>query len=624
MSLFNELKRRNVFRVAVAYLVSAWIIAQVADLVLNNIEAPPWLIQSLLLVLGLGFVVALVISWAYELTPEGIKKEEDVVRDDSATNITAKKLDYITLVAAIVVLGLFAYQQMNPAIISQIKQEQVSNPAKDKNTLAKTIQKEISEASIAVLPFADLSPAGDQEYFSDGIAEEILNVLVRVDSLKVASRTSAFGFKGQEALGIPLIAEKLRVRHILEGSVRKSGDMVRITAQLIDAQTDQHLWSQTYDRTLNAENIFIIQDEISSEIVKALRSKLKIDIGEVQGVKINTDNLDAYELYLKARQKFFARSAENIPEIIELAKRATDLDPNFAEAWAGLAAAYAVATSWGVAGDDHIENSNTAAEKAISIDSNSSLAYAVLQSNLHSFIPMNFEKAFEYSNKALSLDPNNSTALLWRGIDELALGYFDRADARFKKCLEIDPAYQNCKRYMAVSKLYAGKTQQAFALFDEGMAAGATSQIIAFQLALFANGDHQAGLYLGILITIVFDGILEGINYTDLSFRRWTDPNFDFEQELTLLSAKIKADTGQEFNWSEHSSAAIIAYLFKQYDKITPVYHFRLWWVRADPDFMNSPHRKRLMREIGIYDYWHKHGYPPQCRAVGDDDFECD
>ena len=332
MSLFNELKRRNVFRVGLAYLVTAWVIAQVASLVLTSIKAPDWVMQALLLVLGLGFVIALIIAWAYELTPEGIKKEKDVVRDESITNITAKKLDYITLAAAVGVLGLFGYHQMNPPQAIAPVQAVESNLVSTEDT--------IDAASIAVLPFVDLSPDKDQAYFSDGISEELLNVLVRVDGLTVASRTSSFGFKGQESLGIPTIAKKLNVRHVLEGSVRKSGEAIRITAQLIDAQTDAHLWSETFDRQLTAENIFAIQDEISSAIVMQLREKLGANIGENLSVEVLTSDLQAYDLYLQARPMVQLRSG--LVEADKLLVQALEQDPNFVETWELRAETYTV------------------------------------------------------------------------------------------------------------------------------------------------------------------------------------------------------------------------------------------------------------------------------------------
>jgi TolB-like protein len=464
MSFFNELKRRNVFRIAGISAVVGWILMQVAGTLEASLNLAEWFDSVITAGLLIGFPIALLFAWAFEMTPEGVKPT-DALEGDANTTSSSKKMDSVIIVGIVLVLALGLWQQMTKPIATQIKVTETKTTEtkaalsfEKKAPIKITKEIEILDASIAVLAFSDLSQAGDQGYFSDGIAEEILNVLVRVDSLKVASRTSAFGFKGQEALGIPLIAKKLKVRHILEGSVRKSGNMIRITAQLIDAQTDQHLWSQTYDRTLSAENIFIIQDEISSEIVKALRSKLKVKIGDVQGLKIDTKNLDAYELYLKARQKFFVRNTENNPEIIELAKQATDLDPNFAEAWAGLAAAYSVATSWGVAGDGHIKNSISAAEKAIALDPSLALPYAVLQNNLTKFIPVNFEKAFEYSNKALSLDPKNTTVLLWRGINELASVILIKPMLDLKNVLRLIPLIRivsdiwHSQKYMPVKR----------------------------------------------------------------------------------------------------------------------------------------------------------------------------
>ena len=618
MSLFKELKRRNVFRVGLAYLVSAWVVAQVADLVLDNIDAPAWVMQVILLVLGLGFVIALIVSWAYELTPEGLKKDADVATDKSIATHTAKKLDYITIVAATVVLGLVFFQQLNPRKVVVQEPTQVATVSgMNKSSASKT---DIDDASIAVLPFADLSPEGNQEYFSDGIAEELLNVLVRVEGLKVASRTSAFGFKGQEALGIPLIAEKLKVRHVLEGSVRKAGNTVRITAQLIDAQNDVHLWSETYDRPLNTENIFAVQDEISAEIVKALQTELNVELGDTEAIKMDTENLDAYEMYLKARQMFFKRSLENLPSIIELAEKATEIDPTFAQAWAGLAAVYSVAPSWGVAGDDHIERAVAAANKAISLDAKLALPHAVLQNTENNFLPIDYVKAMAHSDQALALDPKNSTAQLWRGIDELSLGFFEQAIFRFNTCLELDPAYDNCLRFLALTHLYAGNKEQAFEIFDQSMLTGSTSQMGPFYRALLVEGKLREGIYMLVLSNNTFN-IGQDI---EKIYRRWTDPDFNFEQELKIFISQYQVKNNDVFNWNKLFLGPITAYQYKQYDKINPEYHSMIWWERADVEFLKSPHRKRIMREIGIYDYWLATEFPPQCRAKGEDDFECD
>jgi len=281
-----------------------------------------------------------------------------------------------------------------------------------------------------VLPFADLSPNGDQEYFSDGIAEEILNALTRVRGLKVASRTSAFGFKGQEALGMPLIAEKLQVRHVLEGSVRKSGNTIRIAAQIIDAAADQHLWSESYDRELTTDNIFTIQGEIASAIVAQLAHVIGLEDGaSTISVKADTQNLGAYETYLEARTLFARRNRLNLPVAMAKLELTVATDPNFARAWALLAASYSVAPSWGLVDRDYVALSNRAAERAIQLNPDLSLPYAVLGSNLTEHPPGKFAEAFAHHEQALQRDPSDPTALLWRSEDYVCRRFFPGSES---------------------------------------------------------------------------------------------------------------------------------------------------------------------------------------------------
>src|SRR5210317_456505 len=277
MSFFDELKRRNVVRVGLAYGIAGWVLLQVADLVLENIEAPSWVIQALMLFVLLGFIASLVIAWAYELTPEGIRKESEIDRSQSIAGHTGKKLDRIIIgflvlaVAVLLVDRSMSVPVMGPDTVSEDATVQV-NEVGDESTppLEEVLP---TDPSIAVLPFADMSPEQDQGYFSDGISEELLNLLVRVDGLKVASRTSSFTYKGSTQ-SLAEIAGELKVNHVLEGSVRKADNRIRITAQLIDARTDRHLWSESFDRDL--VDIFAIQDEIANAIVAALSAELGI------------------------------------------------------------------------------------------------------------------------------------------------------------------------------------------------------------------------------------------------------------------------------------------------------------------------------------------------------------
>ena len=293
MSLFKELERRNVFRVGVAYVVAAWVCLQVADLVLDSINAPDWVLQSLMLLIGLGFVAALIIAWAYELTPDGIKREKDVVRGDSITHETANKLNRITIGLVIVGVAIIMIDRLVPEQRSSEPSEPLQTASAPDSTVARPALEATTttEKSVAVLPFVNMSSDPEQEFFSDGISEEILNVLVRIDDLRVPSRTSSFAFKGLNT-DIKEIAAQLDVGHILEGSVRKSGNRVRVTAQLIDVSTDTHLWSETYDREL--EDIFAIQDEIASHIVEEMKLVLSAD-DKQQGSASHTADVGAYE-----------------------------------------------------------------------------------------------------------------------------------------------------------------------------------------------------------------------------------------------------------------------------------------------------------------------------------------
>src|SRR5210317_902904 len=364
MSLFQELKRRNVIRIAILYLVSSWVLLQLADVLSSLLNAPESAGSIVVLLLILGFFPAVIFAWVYEMTPEGIKRESDVDRRQSQTPETGKKINVVIVVLLVIAIGGLVADRLIPETTVEVD-----------DVLVETTDAPIEDLSIAVLPFADLSPAGDQEYFSDGIAEEILNVLVRIDDLKVASRTTSWGFKGQEALGIPFIAEKMNVRHVLEGSVRKSGETVRITAQLIDADTDLHLWSETYDRTLTAESVFEVQDDIAQAIVEQLGIIMDGDAVAPSHAS-DTKNISAYELYLEAWQLFVER--RSLPRAIGLFEQAVAADPGFARAWSGLAATYNVAPGWGFNDRGYSTLAREAAETAIRLNPELSLPYAVL------------------------------------------------------------------------------------------------------------------------------------------------------------------------------------------------------------------------------------------------------
>jgi TolB-like protein len=604
MGIISELRRRNVFRVAIAYVVVAWLVLQVGDTLAPALRLPDWINSALAFFLVLGFPLALVFAWAFELTPDGIKREKDVDRSDSITQQTGKKFNRVIIVVLVIAVAFFAFDKF------------VLDPSRDAELVqaaTETTQVETAAASnsIAVLPFADLSPAGDQEYFSDGIAEEVLNVLVRVKDLNVASRTSSFGFKGQEALGIPSIAEKLKVRHVLEGSVRKAGDTVRITAQLIDAQTDVHLWSETYDRTLTAESIFSIQDEIAQAIVQQLGLVIEGRATPAAG----TQNLDAYELYLRAHKVFIERS--DILGAIELFEQTVAADPLFGRAVAGLAAAYVIAPSWEHYDRDYLALAEQAAKDAIEIDTSLAMAWAVLGYTHEE--AMHYEDAMLYFDKAIESDPKETTAWLWRGILYNVLGYFDKAARDIDRCLELDPAYGNCLRHRARTALFSGDTDLALDLMERGLRIGFPGMPPMMLSAYAERGDHAA-----VLIAESWRMRELGMTpFIDYTYRAIVDPDFDYESERTEIEALYKATTGDELDW--HSGpVALDAFTFGVYEALQPLLFTQYWWRPYPRDWWDSPHRKRLVREMRLPEYWRAHGFPAQCRPAGQDDFECD
>jgi adenylate cyclase len=603
MSLVQELKRRNVIRVAILYLVSSWVLLQLTDVLSSLLSVPDFTGSIVILLLVLGFFPALIFAWVYEMTPEGLKREANIDRSQSVTHETGKKINVVIVVLLVVAIGGLIVDRLIPEV----------GVAEDP-VITASPEAPIADLSIAVLPFADLSPGGDQEYFSDGIAEEILNVLVRIEGLKVASRTTSWGFKGQEALGIPLMAEKMNVRHVLEGSVRKAGDTVRITAQLIDANTDQHLWSETYDRTLTAESVFEVQDDIAKSIVQQLGIIMDADT-IVANHAADTSNIDAYDLYLEAWQLFVDR--RSLRRAIGLFEQSVATDPGFARAWSGLAAIYNVAPGWGIRDRDYSALSREAAETAIELNPELSLPYAVLALGMTSNLPVDYERSLALFDEALARNPKNTTAYLWRTIVFLDLGYFDRAEQDARQCLAIDPAYEICRSFLAIAALFARDTERALEIHETALRHGFNGNNLPF-LYLYVNTGRE----FTALASLAANNAARGTNKaTDYEYRALTDPAFDYEAEKMLIEqAYFPAGESEPELSPNHPD---FLFVYRRYDQLA-VADLPYWWFPYPLEFHNSPHRKRLMRDAGLPDYWRKHGFPPQCRPKGADNFECD
>src|SRR5262245_35447070 len=366
-NFFAELKRRNVYKVAVAYAVVAWLLIQAASILFPTFEAPAWVMKVFVAVIILGFPIALVFSWAFEITPEGIKREEDVARNESIPHHTGRKIVGITIAVAVLAAGLFVFQLLRPRLTS------TGAPSATVNALP--------EKSVAVLAFDNLSDDKGSEYFSDGISEELLTVLQKIPGLRVAARTSAFSFKGKNATAQE-IGQELGVAHLVEGSVRKAGETVRIAARLTNTASGDETWSENYTR--NLRDVFAVQTELAQTIVEQLRGQLtggapnsttKAEIqAEVRAAaKGGTKHVEAHQSYLQGR--FFAnRHSEKETDQARAAyERAVQLDPQFALAWAGLAQTHVwdcnYATEGGQKGfNAHLDAAREAVERALSLE----------------------------------------------------------------------------------------------------------------------------------------------------------------------------------------------------------------------------------------------------------------
>lgn len=478
-------------------------------------------------------------------------------------------------------------------------------------------------ASIAVLPFADLSPQQDQAYFSDGVAGEILNVLARVEGLTVASRTSSFQFKGQEKIGIPVIAGQLNVRYVLEGSVRKAGDTIRIAAQLIDADTDSQLWSQSYDRTLTTENIFAVQDEITKAIVEQLSSRMSgaSSIAAPDARSADTADTGAYALFLEGQTRLALRGRENILRSMAALERATEIDPGFARAWSVLAAGYSLARGWLSGADldrDFPALAEGAAQKAIALDPSLSLPYAVLGAQAGN--RADYEAAFSSFEQATAR-PGDASGYMWRANLWRDLGFFDRAIADYDRCLARNLDYNICREGKATAKIVAGDIDGGLATLKENLRRGFDQGAqVALWGAYLSRGDDAEFLYeMNEIVRSIAPGDMRWA--VDMIFRAQTDPAYDRKDALRIFEARLD---GMDARLAPQSfTETIVLFLFGAYDRMHPVAEGWWWATTGFPEWAKSPERKRLMRERKLDVYWRKHGFPPRCKPLGRDDFEC-
>ncbi len=453
--LFGELKRRNVFKVATAYAIAGWLIIQVSDTVFPRLGLPEWTVTFIIILVLIGFPIAIILAWAFELTPDGIEKSEEVDINESVTAQTGKKLNKVIITILSVLVVFLLTERIFFA----------------ESTILERDNLDVLDASIAVLPFADLSPGGDQEYFSDGLSEELLNVLAKVPDMKVAGRTSSFKFKGQNE-NVSLIGEELKVRHVLEGSVRKAGNTLRITAQLTDVSNGYSLWSETYDREYTAENIFQIQDEISQMVLNELKVQLLSEQDDilVEKEELPTQDIEAYESYLKGIQLLRNRDPEEIELAIAEFEHAIQLDPTYAEAYARLAISYARLYEYGSIEIEKVRNLiRINADQALFLDNSLGEAYAGLGEYYK--ITYGYEKSRDAFKRAYELSPNNPEILIWLSTaavnDEGENSSYSRE--LIMKAYEIDPLSPIVIDFVAGQYVSEGEYEKALEYFNKNI-----------------------------------------------------------------------------------------------------------------------------------------------------------
>jgi TolB-like protein len=585
MSFIEELKRRNVLRVGLAYLAVSWLLIQVADTIFPAYGLPASALTILITILGICFIPAVVLAWTFELTPEGLKKDSDVDRSASIAPATGKKLDRAIMVVLVFALGYFAVDKF------------VLDPARDVELVEEATQQgrtqalveSYGEKSIAVLPFVNMSSDPEQAYFSDGISEELLNLLAKIRELRVISRSSAFSYKGKD-IDVTTVAKELNVAHVLEGSVRKSGNKIRITVQLIDARTDTHLWSETYDRTL--DDVFAIQDEIAAEVVARLKIEL---LGSAPTAK--KVNPQAFAFYLKARRILDDHDDDaHIIEAESLIKQALELELDYIPALSELVRVYYRGGGAKQVGEDEgrqLARELVARIEAIDPDDGNSEAWLAWFAFYDDF---DFVAGAQHLQRALMLNPTDVAYLRDSVPMVMTLGYLDEAVAMAEYVVANDPLCTRCQYYLARAYRLAG-------LLDEAEA------VIRAALILVDPGQHPLYRDLGRVLALKGDTqaalaafqtaeSLQGIAVAMHDLGHHTEFEATFSELREKFGSELPGEVAYVYAWIGDADAA-----FEWLDKEFRVNRFALSRTVRYPAFSglhDDPRWPALLHDLGM------------------------
>ena len=652
MSLLGELKRRNVVRVAVLYVVSSWVILQIIETFGSLLELPGWVGRLALLALGLGLPVALGISWAYELTPEGLKRDSSVPPSESQRHDNARRLNVVTLVVAALAIATVALDRFLPAgdghrPAADVHADVAEGAAKS-SAPAATSAAILPTTGIAVLPFTNMSSDGEQDFFSDGVTEEILNLLANVDGLKVTSRTSSFSFKGQ-TVDLPTIARKLGVSHVVEGSVRRAGDRVRVTAQLIDVASDTHLWSETYERKL--DDVFAIQADIAGHIARALKITLGADDLALIG-KPPTADMESWQQFLQARYKLRnRRTAADLDDVLNLVDAAIARDPNFARAHSLRALALLLRPSWQQgqvafeaqrsnrpAGQETREREATwsealvSANRALALDPGLGEPYAVRA--LHAQAHNLYADAYRNFREAVARAPSDPEIHNWYGGFLLDTGYLQAGWAERQRAGELDPLSPLIAWHLGYSALVMGRpdvieayTEKARENGWEGpepvaLEGGGASERGDFDRAerlwikAFPDRAEQIQMSVKAMKSRHVDSATASMlatlaPYGPPGIARFAVQALSRDVEGSLATIQGTLDPAS-LRKADGSGGPVRS---RGGDGIGSVLRAD-WWMPESAATRRDPRFAAIMHDIGLVDFWREFGWPDKCKPV--------
>ena len=619
MNFLAEVRRRNVIRMAGLYLVGAWLVTQVAATLLPVFEAPAWAMKAVVAGMAVLFVPALVFAWVFELTPQGLKRDADVPLEHSIAPQTARRMDRMIMLLLALALGYFGFDKF------------VLAPSREAALVAATTQSvqaesagrnAVSEKSIAVLPFVNMSADKDNEYFSDGISEEILNALAHVDGLKVAGRTSSFHFKGRNE-SLVSIGKTLGVAHVLEGSVRKQGDKVRITAQLIRVQDGFHQWSETYDGDL--KDVFALQERIA----RAITGKLQVTLSGKQArqlVNAGTDDPEAYSLYLQATAIFNHRDGARFAEAVSQLEQAIALDPGFAHAHSRLAALYAIYGNYHSGDFDRaMEGVDEHARRASALDPglaepHAALALANSQRRHYVQARANFERA-------LAIDPDDVTAGFWYATDLVVTGYVRQGTAQLDRVLQLDPMLPNALLWRGTQAVFDGDLAGGERLLQRARDAGHVFAGLGFRHLHAARGEHDAAVA----------ALAEALPYFTQAFPASVRPVFAAAvngdagarpQSLRIIDAHLAT--------RPRRVAGVVPYVLLRTGETSrglrlmqqaPTTNDAMLMSEMFGDrtlsAITAPEFPEFARKTGLATLWDAHGPPDRCRKQPSGDYAC-